>query len=476
VSSKQSASDQPDANAARCASSLATALGAAVLLPGTPEYARALARLFSAEASVTRPACIVQARSAAEVAATVKIARESGCPLTVRGGGHGALCAADQAVMIDLAAHLGAVALQGDVAVAGGGATMGGVLEALAPHGRLLPVGVARTPGMGLALQGGVGYLTRSLGLTLDHLRAVEIVVASGEVLHLSEQSSGDEADLWWAVRGCAPNFGIVTSASFRARSSPTRVLAQRLLLPLDVLPAFLEAAQALPRDTTASAVLGRPADAPAEPLLFAYVVHAGDDSEGALRVRDMTRALGRAPLLEHADLFPYAGMPPMDMPALSGFQTAELPVPPASQRVFAFKKCPFIKMMDATAAEGLMTAVRSAPTALCRIDLQHCGGAVGDVLRDATAFWNRDFEWNCPIIGAWSASEDRSAACIDWATQTARTLAPYTAGVYAVELLPGRAETAAEVELAFGGNLAWLRELKQKWDPDRMFRHYYPL
>src|SRR5262249_59283865 len=112
----------------------------------------------------------------------------------------------------------------------GGGATMGTVLDTLAPQSRWIPVGVVEFAGMGLALQGGVGYWTRSLGLTLDHIQAIELVVPSGEVLTLSEECTGSEADLWWAARGCAPNFGIVTSVTFRSRPAPRRVFMQRLI------------------------------------------------------------------------------------------------------------------------------------------------------------------------------------------------------------------------------------------------------
>jgi hypothetical protein len=107
---------------------------------------------------------------------------------------------------------------------------------------------------------------------------------------------------------------------------------------------------------------------------------------------------------------------------------------------------------------------------------LQHCGGAVGDVAPTATAFWNRPFEWNCPLIGAWYESDGMRDACTAWVRQTAQLLAPSTAGMYSVEITPGLPETAREVELAFGDNLGRLRALKNQWDADNLFRHYYPL
>jgi hypothetical protein len=445
--------------------------------------------LFSSEASLTRPLCIVRPTAAAQVATTLKIARDFGYPVTARGGGLSPLCAGDQAVMIDLSAHLSGGALIGNDARMGGGATMGALLNLLAPQARLVPVGVALIPGMGLALRGGVGHLTRSAGLTLDHVREVEIVVPSGEVLTLSDQSRGDEADLWWAVRGAGPHFGVVTSVTFRSRPAPARLFARQLVLTLDALPAYLELSTTLPRDVSASAALGPPAAGPGAPVLFVYIVCAGHSAADEAKVQEFTRRLveagGANPLFDQADTYPYPEMPPYDIPALGGKDTAasadqrwgELPAASQTERrLFKYEKCPFLKPLDARAAAGLADVIRAAPTPSCRIDLQHCGGALGDVTATATAVWNRQFEWNCPVIGAWIGRDGKREACTDWVKQVLQILAPYTVGAYSVEIVPGLPETANEVELAYGRNLPRLRELRRKWDPDQLFRLYYPL
>ena len=463
------------------ARALVVAGAGTVLRPEDTRYATAMGRLFSSEASLTHPVCIVQPKDSAQVAAAINVARDFGFPVTVRGGSHSSLCAGNQALMIDLSAHFDQIVSNGNEAQLGGGVTMGSVLAALGSHARLIPVGVARTPGMGLALQGGVGYLTRSLGLTLDAICAVEIVTPLGEVLNLSEQSTGDAADLWWAVRGCAPNFGVVTSMTVRTFPAPAGVFAKRLLLPLDALPAYFELAPALPRNISASAVLGPPACHATNPVLFLYIVHAGDDAEGIHCVRELTSELtrrsGTTPLLEHGQLYPYHDMPPMDVPALVGFPT-ETPLenPAANPRVFTFKKSPFLKLLDADAAAGLVKAIRAVPTSMCRIDLQQCGGAAGNVSPTATAFWNRNLEWNCPLIGGWIGGDDDRKACTAWVRQTKKFLAPYTLGTYSVEITQELPETSQEVEQAFGGNLPKLSRLKRKWDPENLFRLYYPI
>ncbi len=470
---------QPPGTQVQSATAFVRALNAAgagtVLPPEDPEYAAVMGRLFSSEAAVTRPLCIAQPESSAQVAAVLKVARDAGCAVTVRGGGLSPLCAGDQAVMIDLSARMTGGICIGDDAHIAGGATMGTLLATLAPVSRLVPIGVLGVPGLGLPLRGGVGHLSRSAGLTLDHVREVELVTASGEVLTLSEQSRGDEADLWWAVRGAGPHFGVVTAVTFRSRPAPPRLLSRRLVFGLDALAEYLQLATSLPRDVSASAALGPPAARPGEPVLFVFIVCAGDSPTHEQAVQEITRRLtsaGGNPLFDSTDHTPYPDMPPYDVPELSRSSAA----PGTQGRIFKSEKCPFLRPLDAAAAARLAEAIRAAPNALCRIDLQHCGGAVADVSPTATAFWNRNFEWNCPVIGPWLATREQRQVCGHWVRQTVEALAPWTVGSYSVEIVPGLPETAAEVEQAYGGNLPRLRQLKKKWDPDNVFRLYYPL
>jgi hypothetical protein len=393
--------------------------------------------------------------------------------------------------MLDLSPRFGGGTLVGTEAKMRGGAMMGDVLDLLEPQSRLIPIGVARIPGMGLATRGGVGYLTRSAGLTLDHVREIEIVLPSGEVRTLSDESKGDDAELWWAVRGVAPHFGVVTSVTFRSRPGPMRVFAQRLVYPLESLSAYFEIAPTLPRDISASALLGRPQDPLGPPVLFLYIVLAGESEEGITRVRELTAELtrrgGASPIWERGEILPYPHMPSYDVPPLEEVKPnlaanearwGDLPpVTDASQRLFKFEKCPFLKGLDAKVAVQLIEAIRKAPTTLCRVDLQHCGGALGDVSRTATAFWNRDFEWNCPIIAAWIGQQcEHAAACTSWGRHVTQILEPYTVGSYSVEITPGLPETNREVELAFGENLRRLQQLKQKYDPNGLLPHSYSL
>lgn len=464
-----------------CSKALASALGDAVALPGDARYQDALERIFFSDAALRKPSCLVQPRTSTDVAAVMRIASEHGSQVTVRGGGLSSLCTADDAVMVDLAAHLDTAEVLGDRVRAGGGAKVGTILDALAPMSRIVPVGVVSLAGMGLATRGGVGYLTRSLGLTIDSLEEVELVVPEGDTLHLSDASTGDEADLWWAVRGCAPHFGVVTSATFRSHPLGP-VFTHRAVLDLDALGAFFEVAQSLPTDTSLSAVLGPPLGS-SEPVLFTYTVYAGDDEAGKERaagyVHDVATAAGTPLLVELAGTYRYLdGLPPMSVPGLDGAEPSG-PQPPVAgeRRAFMYSKC---RLAPATlgqdAAETVAARIRVAPTSFCRIDFQHAGGALGAVANDATAFWGRDSEWNIPWNALWTDSEGDRESCVSWSRETADALAPFAPGVYSVELRPGFPETRAEVDATFGGNLPRLRALKSAWDPDDVLGSYYPL
>lgn len=452
-----------------------------MILPTQPAFGRFVGGLFSVDAALKRPACIVQPESTAEVSTTLRIVSESGCAATVRGGGLSALCAGDSAVMIDLKSRMNRGTLVGSDARVDGGATMGTVLATLAPRSRIIPIGVLPVPGMGLALRGGIGYLTRGHGLTLDHVREVELVVASGEVLTLSADSVGGEADLWWAVRGCGTHLGVATSVTFASIEPPSTLYSQRSIVPLEALAAYFETAPALPRELSMSALLAPPQATASEPLLMLYAVYAGDDRSGIELTEDSMRSLldraGVRALYEFRDQPVYTKMPAFDLPAADG----TLPAPPQAgapldRRMFLVEKCPYLKALDAEVADKLVRLIRSAPTPLCRMDFQHCGGAVGDVAPTDTAFWNRDFEWSVPLIGAWIGPDGPRAQCADWIDRIMQTLEPYVVGMYSTEIQPGRPETAREVELAFGGNLPKLKALRAKWDPDPVFRLYYPL
>jgi FAD/FMN-containing dehydrogenase len=453
------------------AEELRSVLGAQVQLPGTAGYEGGLARVFFPDAARRRPSCVVAPRATDDVATVMRVATASASAVTVRGGGLSSTCVADGAIMLDLSAHLDGARPEGDRVVMDGGATVATMLDALAPAGRVVPVGIVGHAGLGLATRGGVGYLTRSVGLTLDHLLGIELVVPSGEVVHLSEASAGEDADLWWAVRGGAPYVGVVTSARFRTHQIGP-VWVERMVVGLDALATYFRVAPELPRDTTMGAVLGYTPLAPDGPVLFVYTACASGDDATVGRARAATSAVAAGsrsvPLLRSETTGRYLrGLPEFAIPGAGGTDPApiRLPQPGDGPRGSFFGKAVFTgPTLDTAVADALADRIRAAPTPSCRIDFQHTGGALGDVDDSATAFWGRDGEWNIPLNAIWTDPAD-SGACTAWARDTVQALASHTTGVYSVELRPGFPETESETAAAYGGNLMRLQALRHRYD-----------
>jgi FAD/FMN-containing dehydrogenase len=179
--------------------------------PGTPEY-EAGAAVFGGAGT---PDAVVRPASAAEVAEAVRAAVDAGVPITVRAGGHGS-DPATGGLVIDLG-EFSAVELAGTDGLVhvGAGAHWGDVAAALAPHGLGITSGDTLDVGVGgLALGGGIGWLARTHGLTVDILREVELVTAAGDVLTVN---AGSHPELFWALRGGGGNFGVATRFTFQA-------------------------------------------------------------------------------------------------------------------------------------------------------------------------------------------------------------------------------------------------------------------
>lgn len=433
-------------------------LAGPVLGPGEPGYDEA--RRVFLPGFDGHPAAIVRPLDAGEVARVASLARETGLELAVRGGGHSYAGhgTSDGGIVLDLIA-LAALEIDPDerVARAGGGLTTGAVTTAAAAHGLAVGFGDTPTVGLGgLTLGGGVGFLVRKHGLTIDHLLGAEVVTADGRVLEVDDDR---HPDLFWAIRGGGGNFGVVTRFDYRLHPVD-RITGGMLALPAtpETLSGLVEAAAAAPEDLSviANVLLAPPLpfvppELVGKPLLLALLVHAGPLDEGEQAVAPL-RAL--APAV--ADF-----VRPMQFDEMFTAQGPE-PLPRAALRTF------FSDSLDEAAAGELLHRLRTSTAQFPAVGIRVLGGAAARVPAEATAFAHRERRL-LVTVSAFYTSPEEDSAHQTWANDTAEALRQGADSAY-VNFLGD--EGPERVRAAYPG-AAWerLAEVKRRYDPDNLFR-----
>jgi FAD/FMN-containing dehydrogenase len=402
-----------------------------------------------------RPAAIVRPVHAGDVSRVVSIARETGVELAVRSGahsfaGHGV---AENGIVLDLSA-MKAIQIDTETRMAWveTGLTAGEVTRALGPHGFAIPFGDSASVGVGgLTLGGGVGYLVRKHGLTIDSLLAAELVTADGELRYVD---ADEEPDLFWAIRGGGGNFGVATSFCFRLRPVAT-VTGGMLLLPASAktIESFVDAASDAPDElSTIATVLGTapprpfiPAEHHGRPVLMAQLVFAGD--AGAEPALAPFRALG--PLADMIRPQPY--------PDLYGRE-------PEGPSVVAANTM-FLDMVDERVAEEMIAHLRESTAQVAAVQLRVLGGAVARVPSGATAFAHRSRRMIATV-----AALDSRPGHDDWVRDVPSALRQGERGAY-VNFVGD--EGAERVREAYPGQ-TWerLAAVKREYDPENLFRH----
>ncbi len=412
-----------------------------------------------------RPALIARCRSEADVQSAVRFASAHRMLVSVRGGGHhiAGNAVAEGGLMIDLSA-MNAVAIdaRGRTARVGPGALLADFDRAAQAHALATPLGINSTTGVaGLTLGGGFGWLSRRYGLTIDNLLAARVVTADGKLRVASAMS---EPDLFWALRGGGGNFGVVTSFAFRLHPVGPEIYAGFVVYPLAqaqrVLRAWRDFTADMPDELTMWTVLRK---APPLPFLAASV-HGTDVVVVALAYSGDVAAGQRAaaPVLQFGEPVGSALMP---MP-YAGFQTALDPLLAPGHRNY-WKTHNFRKLDDA-ALDVVIDAARTLPGPESEIFLAHLGGAASRVEPSATAYAARDTRYVMNAHGRWSDARDDERVR-SWARQLFRNMAPHATGGGYVNFLTE--DEAGRVESSYGINYPRLQSVKQRFDPDNLFR-----
>jgi FAD/FMN-containing dehydrogenase len=417
-----------------------------------------------------RPAVVVGAETTEDVQAVVRLARETGLPLAVRGGGHNVagFGTIDRGIVLDLSA-MRSVEVDPDarLAVVGGGATLGDLDRATQEHGLVAPMGVVSKTGVaGLTLSGGLGWLRRKHGLSVDNLVAAEVVTADGEVRRAGE-GEGEDADLLWALRGGGGNFGVVTSFTFQLYPLGPDVWLTFVLYPLDdaheVLLGHDRLMRAGPEEIAPIAVLGRvPAveDFPAElhhaPFAAILAVYVGTPDEG----ESATAALRQLaePL---ADLS--AAMPWVDAQ-----QLLDADYPDGGRYYW---KSANLEGLSQAVVDVLVDHARRAPSDHSTIDLWFNGGAIAEVAEGATAFGNRDALYLVGVEANWENQAD-DGVNVAWARALLTDLEPHGSHGLYLNFAGTPDEAAASVRAGHGAGYERLAALKARYDPENLFRH----
>jgi FAD/FMN-containing dehydrogenase len=410
-----------------------------------------------------RPKVIVQAEQVADVVAAVTFARDNELELAVRGGGHSApgFGTTDGGVVLDLG-HMRHVHVdpRGRIARAGGGATWGDFNYATHAFGLATTGGIVSTTGIGgLTLGGGIGYLSRGYGLSIDNLLSAEVVTADGAVRTASRD---EHPDLFWALRGGGGNFGVVTSFEFQLHPV-SDVYVGIFFYELDVAGDLLR----FWRDfiaTAPEAYGGFPAFQVAPPLDFIPPERHGDTLCAAVVHWAGPLDEGEAAMKPFRDLAPVVAemVGPMPYPALNAAFDGLFP-----KGIRSYWKGSFVTELTDAGIEAHLVHGPKVPEVSSTMHLYPINGACHRVAADETAFAYRDATFATVIVCAWqdpAVDADRIA----WVRDYYEATAPHSEPGGYVNFMAD--DDQARVQDNYGGNYGRLVEVKKTFDPDNLF------
>jgi FAD/FMN-containing dehydrogenase len=405
------------------------------------------------------PAAIVRVRDAEDIARVVAFARERGVELAVRSGGHSVVghSGTEGGIVIDLR-DMSAISVDADARTAWveTGATAGMVARALEADGFVVGFGDSGSVGVGgITVGGGIGFLVRKFGLTIDSVLAAEVVTADGRIVYTDHMA---EPDLFWAIRGGGGNFGVVARVKFRLHRLPG-FTGGMLVLPAtaEALAGIVAAAEAAPEEVSAIVNLMPappmpflPPEAHGKPVIMAMLAFAGPDAEAEEALRPF-RAVA-TPLADTVKPSAYADMlPPEEGPA-PGIRIEHL----------------FIERFGADEAAIVVDRVKRSTAVMSITQIRVLGGAAARVAPGETAFAHRDSRIMVNMV-AFTTGPDDAAVQTNWLAEFKAAMRQKDAGAY-VNFLGG--STAADLHAAYP-DAHWkkLRAIKRRYDPANLFR-----
>lgn len=411
-----------------------------------------------------RPAAVIRCLGVDDVVATVRLARANQLLLAIRGGGHSGpgLGTCDGGLVLDLSAMKGIlVDASARTVRVGGGCTWGEVDRATHPFGLATPSGFISSTGVGgLTLGGGIGYLTRAYGLTIDNLIEAELVLADGSVVSASADRN---PDLFWAVRGGGGNFGVVTSFTFRLHPVD-QVYGGPILWPLEsapeLLPFWRDLIRTAPEDINGWFAFITVPPAPAFPpelhgkKMCAIVwCYTGPPDQAVGRFEAIRNFA--PPALDHAGSISYPTLQSIfDRLYPAGLQW--------------YWKADFFRDLPDEAIALHQAYAAQLPTGHSTMHLYPVNGAAHHRAATDTAFSFRDADFAEVIVGV-DPDPANNERMIAWARAYWQALHPFSAGGGYINMIMD--EGQEQVQAAYRGNYARLAQIKAAYDPENLFR-----
>src|ERR671937_503832 len=429
----------------------------AVIAPHDREYEQA--RTVWNGAIDRRPALVVRCADAADVACAVTFARAQGLPVAVRSGGHSLAghSTCDGGAVIDLSL-MKAIDIDPvrQIARIEPGLTWGEVAGEAQQYGLALTSGDTATVGVGgLTLGGGIGWMVRKYGLTIDNLRSVDLVTADGQAVTASAE---ENADLFWGLRGGGGNFGVATAFEYRLHAVGPTITGGMVIHPFAAASALLrffrEFCAGLSDDVMLNAALLHAPDDPSVKLAAVVLAHFGAAEEAE---KELAPLLGFGSPLD-------VQVGPMPYTVLNSLLDDAFP-----SCALNYWKSSFLNGLHDEAIDAIVRDYASCPSPMTKFVIEHFHGAVARVEVEATAVPHREDGYDFLITSVWTdpASTDENIA---WTRAAFHSVQPHASGRRYVNYLAADDTGTDPVRAAYGANYERLVALKTKYDPDNLF------
>ena len=407
-----------------------------------------------------RPAAIVRVADADDVRRAIRAARDGGYELAIRSGGHSIVGygTTNGGLVIDLR-DMSRIAIDAEQRTAWieTGATTRQVTEALSKYGLAIGFGDTGSVGVGgITLGGGIGFLVRKFGMTIDSVLAAEVVTADGKHRRVD---ANHEPELFWAIRGGGGNFGVVTRIQFRLEPLP-HFTGGMLILPAtpETIVGFAAASLAAPDELSsitnvmpAPPMPFLPAELHGRLVILSFMAYAGDDA-AARQALAPFRSLA-TPLADMVTPSPYVSMYPPEDPSLH---------PTSVVRTM------FVNTIDLETARTILDFLPRSNAPMRAVQLRALGGAMARVPADATAFAHRSKPMLVNVAAFHRGDADREAQ-LAWAEKLATAIQPRDEGAYIGFLAD---DSQARIHSAYpDGTWDRLARVKAMYDPTNLFR-----